>query len=209
METEGLRRFINDVDSNSAAPGGGSVAALSGALGAALVRMVGQLTVTKKRYQNHDADARAGFEKAMDVMGTLKERFMSAVDDDTEAFEGVMEAYRLPKGTDMERLIRTKSIEKATIRAIHVPLSVAGDALEALNHLDVCLTVGNPNTISDLGVARLMFISALEGALMNVRINLPGIDDVRRGAYEKNAKDILEAARPVIEALKARLDDMI
>ncbi len=209
MELEGLRRFINDVDSNQPAPGGGSVAALSGALGASLVRMVGQLTVTKKKYQTHDPLDRADFEKAIDVMGRLKERFMNAIEEDTEAFEAVMEAYRLPKSTDMEILIRKKSIEKASIRAIHVPLTVANDALEALGHLEVCIKCGNPRTMSDLGVGLLMFNAALEGALFNVKINLPDIDEIRRGSYETNVKEIKARAKELTDPLKEKLESLI
>jgi len=168
-----LCAFVDTVSSDSPAPGGGSVAALAGALGAALAAMDANLTVGKKGYE-------AAWE-ALSALGmkaqTLKSALLEAVDEDTEAFNGVMEAMRLPKSSDAEKLARSAAIEEAEKRAARVPLRTAGLCLEAMG---LCLDAarsGNVNSVTDAATGCAMAYAGLQSAVLNVRINVRGLSD--------------------------------
>ena len=172
-----VERFVDEVSSNSPAPGGGSVAALAGSLGAALAAMVANLTVGKK-----------GYEAAWDSSSNLAERaqalkaaLLSAVDDDTKAFDDVLAAMRLPKTTDQEKRARSDAIAAAYEKATAVPLATARFCLQAIEVAQEAAVIGNKNSISDAGVGALLAKAGLESAVLNVRINLPS---VREGAFK-------------------------
>jgi glutamate formiminotransferase/formiminotetrahydrofolate cyclodeaminase len=166
-------RFADLLSTDAPAPGGGSVAALCGALSGALSSMVGALTHGKQGYEEH-------FEE-MEHTGVegqrLKEEFLADVDRDTAAFNRVMDAMRLPKKTDEDKAARSAAIEEATKEATLVPLDVLRRSLEAAKLARIVVERGNKNSISDAGVAALTARTAAEGAYLNVRINLPGIED--------------------------------
>ena len=168
-----IDEFTDLLSTDAPAPGGGSVAALCGALSGALSSMVGALTHGKKGYEDaFDEMEEAGIEGQR-----LKDRFIADVDRDTEAFNRVMDAMRLPKKTDEDKAARLAAIEKATKEATLVPLEVLRRTLEAAKLARVVVEKGNENSISDAGVAALAARTAAEGAYLNVRINLPGIED--------------------------------
>ncbi len=169
-----LRDFTNELSTDSPAPGGGSVSALAGALGSALTCMVANLTVGKKEYQ-------AAWDEMKDVAvqaQRLKDELLRAVDRDTEAFNKVMQAFSLPKKTEEQIAEREKAIEEATKGACLVPLDVIKNSLEILKLAMIVAERGNENAASDAGVASLMAQAAVEGAGLNVKINLPGIQDL-------------------------------
>jgi glutamate formiminotransferase/formiminotetrahydrofolate cyclodeaminase len=165
--------FTDLLSTDAPAPGGGSVAALCGALSAALSSMVGALTHGKKGYEESFG--------AMEMAGIdgqrLKEQFLTDVDRDTAAFNRVMEAMRLPKKTDEDKATRAAAIEEATKGATLVPLEVLRRTLEAAELARIVVEKGNRNSISDAGVAALAARTAAEGAYLNVLINLSGIED--------------------------------
>ncbi|MDR3541588.1 MAG: cyclodeaminase/cyclohydrolase family protein [Desulfosporosinus sp.] len=166
-----LKGFVDEVASSSPAPGGGSVAAYAGSQGYALIAMVCRLTVGREKY-------RAAEEELMSLMLTAekkKESLLSLVDEDTQGFYGVMEAIGLPKGTEEEKTARKKALEAATIQAAEIPLKTARLCLEGLREVPNLLEKGNPNALSDMGVAALMLESGLEGALYNIQINAQGL----------------------------------
>jgi formiminotetrahydrofolate cyclodeaminase len=169
--------FVNEVDSNSPAPGGGSVAALAGSLGSSLSRMVGHLTVGKKKFKALDEDTKLEFNNALIKLEVIKDNLVELIDKDTEAFNLIMSAFKLPKGTDEEKLARKESIEVATIVAIDVPLNVAILCREGMGLLDTIKANGNKNCLSDLGVSMLLMHTGLIGAIMNVKINIPGLSN--------------------------------
>lgn len=165
--------FVNELSSNSPAPGGGSVAALSGSVGAALTSMVAALTHEKR-----------GFESIKDEMETIgnkaqkiKDRLSLLVDEDTLAFNGVMDANRLPANSAEEKELKRKSIISANKYAIEIPLEVAELSLTILEIANDLVRKGNPNSVSDVGVAGEVALAAVRGACMNVLINLPDIPD--------------------------------
>ncbi len=188
--------FANELSMESPTPGGGSTAALAGALAAALVSMVANLTYGNKKYRAHWDVMKTLAEKAQE----LKDQLLRAVDRDTEAFDAVMAAFRLPKKTEEEKAERQRAIEEATKGATRVPLEVMSLALEALKLTGEAAEKGNVNSVSDAGVGALLALSAVEGAYLNVKINLGGIEDASfKEETEKQADTILSEARSIKE----------
>ncbi|MFH0882561.1 MAG: glutamate formimidoyltransferase [bacterium] len=168
-----LTGFAEELASESPAPGGGSVAALAGSLAASLATMVGNLTHGKLEYEKAWDDVEQAAVKGQE----LKDRLLKAIDDDTEAFNGVMAAMRLPKKTDEQIAERSAALDEANKSATLVPYSVCEASLATFDLIDVMVEKGNPNSISDTGVAAYCAHAAVHGAALNVRINLPGIQD--------------------------------
>lgn len=187
--------FANEVDSSSPAPGGGSVSALAGVIGASLARMVGHITVNKKAYKKLDAREQEQFEQALARLLAIKDELLPLIDEDTNAFNAIMAAYKLPKNTEQEKQVRIQAIEDATKGAIEVPMQVANLSLEALKLLKPIEDFGNKNARSDVGVAALQLGAATQGALMNVKINLPGLsDEEEKKTYLDTVEEMFEKA---------------
>ena len=165
--------FLDDLASSSPAPGGGSVAALSGALGAALTTMVCNLTIGKKKYVEAEGDMR----KIKAESEKLRARFTELIDEDTQAFNKVMEAYTLPKDSEAQKALRGAAIAAATKEATLVPLEVMKHCIDAMALAQQVASSGNSNSVSDAGVSALMLHAACEGAALNVKINLNGLAD--------------------------------
>jgi len=165
--------FADELASDSPAPGGGSVAALAGSLGAALVNMVGVLTHDKKGYEAATIEV----ESLSLAARSLKENLLKLVDEDTESFNQVMSAMRLPKKTDEQKSVRDLAILQATKVSASVPLRVMEACLEVVKLSARMAIIGNQNSLSDAGVGILMARAGLEGAAMNVLINLQGLGD--------------------------------
>lgn len=198
--------FADLLASNAPAPGGGSTAALCGALAAALAAMVANLTHGKPEYVQHDGEMDRVAAQAQE----LKERFLHLIDADTEAFNRVMEAMRLPRKSEEEKAAREAAMEAANREATLIPFQVVEtcDGLPAL--IEAVIERGNRNSLSDAGVAALILGTACDGAAMNVRINLQGIED-RRWAKELDARttahqETLHARRTeLLSRVEARL----
>jgi glutamate formiminotransferase/formiminotetrahydrofolate cyclodeaminase len=159
--------------SDSPAPGGGSVAALMGALAASLGGMVANLSAGKRGWDNKLEYFSAWAVKAQQ----LKDELLSLVDEDTHAFNGVMDAFALPKNSAEEKAARTAAIEEATRHATEVPLKVMETAARSYELLSEMADNGNPASVSDVGVGALATRACIEGAAMNVRINLGQLKD--------------------------------
>lgn len=168
-----IRKYIDTLASKAPAPGGGSASALSGCQGIALVMMVAELTIGKERYAEYEEIC----QKAIKNGEKVKKDFLKAIDDDTEAYNKVGEAFKLPKETREEKSIRSKAIQEATILATKVPLETMKIAMKGLNIAQELIGKSNPNCVSDIGVGALNLKTALLGAWLNVKINLPGIKD--------------------------------
>ena len=168
-----LEEFGDVLGSDAPAPGGGSVAALSGALGAQLVAMVCRLSVGKKDLEPHQDEIKVALLRA----DSLSTGLLRRVDLDTEAFNGVMAAFKLPKATDEEKQKRTDAIQLGYKEAVQSPLDIGRECVDVLKLSKRLLGKTNPNALSDLGVAAQQAYAGLEGAIMNVKINLPSIKD--------------------------------
>lgn len=187
-----LSRFADELSMDSPTPGGGSTAALSGALSGALTAMVANLTVGKKGYENAFEELTQTAIRAQE----LKDECLRLVDLDTAAFNKVMDAMRLPKAADEQKAEREAAVEAATKEATLVPLQLLGLSVELLKLAKVVARKGNRNSLSDAGVAALTARAAADGAYYNVRINLPGIRDVAfREGTRKNAIALKSGAR--------------
>lgn len=168
-----LRRFADETASESPAPGGGSIAAYAGALGAALGTMVANLSSHKKGWD----DKWSYFSDAAEKGQTIKDKLLNLVDEDTAAFNGIMAAIRMPKSTDEEKAIRKESLNNATKNAIEVPLQVMKVSASTYDMLQDMAENGNPASVSDAGVGALCVHTAVHGAYLNVCINCSGFSD--------------------------------
>jgi len=186
--------FVTAVAEGTAAPGGGAVAALAGALSAALAEMVARLTIGKKSYAEVEQTMNAVAAAASD----LRQRLMRAIDEDIQAFNAVMEAYRLSKD-DPER---PAAIQNAMVHAADVPLNVARLALDAMQLAEQVARLGNKNAASDAAVAALVGLAAVEGAALNVRVNVASLEDDGLAArYQNDIMVIVEQARVMRDAV--------
>jgi glutamate formiminotransferase / formiminotetrahydrofolate cyclodeaminase len=176
--------FLEELAAPTAAPGGGSASAYAGAMGAGLVAMVAGLTIGKKKYAEVEAQM-----QAIRVMAeSLRKALTQAVDDDSSAFEAVMGAFRLPKGTEEEQTKRNATIHLATLNAARVPLKVAKDSVKVMELALKCAKEANLNAISDSMSAFAMSRAALTAADYNVKINLHSLED--RSVGEKMLEDL-------------------
>lgn len=179
-------KFLDQLASNEPVPGGGSVAALSAGIAAALAAMVANLTVGKKKYVEVEEEMKAIHEN----MQNMKEAFASFIDQDANSFDDVMKAFKLPKESDEEKALRATAIEESYKLAASVPLAVAKSCAEMFPYIEAVVVKGNQNAVTDGMVSCMMARTAILSALLNVKINLTGIQDT---AYvEKVSKEIKE-----------------
>lgn len=198
-----LREFANELSIDSPAPGGGSTAALCGALSASLSSMVSNLTVGKKDYEDVQSEIKDIAVKAQ----KLKDEFLRAVDLDTAAFNKILEAFRLPKKTETHREEREFAVEEATKEATSVPLEVLKKSVDALKLAKMVAVKGFKNSLSDAGVAGITAQAAAEGAYYNIRINIPNIKDAKfsslimkqAASLKKEAVELGEELREFVE----------
>ncbi len=201
-----LREFCNETLSESPAPGGGSVAALMGALGASLGGMVANLSAGKRGWD----DQLQYFSNWAVKAQQLKDELLSLVDEDAAAFNKVMDAFALPKGSAEEKAARSAAIEQATKYAAEIPLKVMETSFKSYELLSDMAEKGNPASISDVGVGALATRACIEGAAMNVRINLSSLQDekvksdLQQKVRELRTKSDSEFKR-IFEAVEAKL----
>jgi len=173
IKDKSVQVFLNELASKASTPGGGSAAAIMGAMGAALASMVCNLTIGKKGYENVEGDLKAILKETEE----LRERLTDMVRADVEVFDQVMGAYGMPKDTDEQKAQRSDAIQTALRAATDVPLSCARACAEVIDLCKPTAEKGNKNVISDAGVAVLAAYAALRSAALNVYINVPGIKD--------------------------------
>lgn len=199
-----VTEFIEQTGSDSPTPGGGSVSALAGSLGSALAKMVGELSFGKKSYEALDENIKEEFTKNHKELVDKIEQLKSIIDEDSSAFDEVMIAFKLPKETDEEKKARSEAIQKGYKHALEVPKKCADLCLEVLELQKVFANYGNINAITDIGVGALLAYSGLEGALLNVKINLLSIkDEDYRNNMENEIDKTLNAGKDLKEELLA------
>ncbi|MDQ3929963.1 MAG: cyclodeaminase/cyclohydrolase family protein [Chloroflexota bacterium] len=177
--------FIIQLASANPTPGGGSASALAGAMAAAMVEMACNLTVGREKFRSAEEELQVVLARAKE----LREQMLAAVDEDTDAYDAVSQAYKLPKGTDAEKNERTAAIQAALKQASEVPFRVARAAAETAQLAVIAIEKANPNVASDARVARLLADAARDGAVANVEINLSSITD---SDYADRMRDELE-----------------
>lgn len=188
LATLSISEYARRLASADPTPGGGSASAVVGALGAALISMVAQLTGASPKF--------APIAERMRIVAGEGQRFsasfIAAIDEDVAAFDKVSAAYKLPKGTDTERTARTAEIQTALVGATDVPMKVVKLALETVRFAVELVDAGNPNAISDAGCAALFAQTAARGAALNIRINIKALKDAALAeSYESRLSDLL------------------
>lgn len=189
-----VSQFLAELASSTPAPGGGSVAALSGALGAALVSMVCNLTVGKKKYADAERDIKAILEKSEH----LRCKLTDLLEADVQAYTAVSQAMKMPRATEEEKAARTKVMQKALKEATVVPLHIAEACVEVIALCQPAAEKGNKNAVSDAGVAILMAEAGLRSAALNILINLGWIEDQSFTAQKQGQLDVLLEGKPAV-----------
>lgn len=173
LVTMTIQQFLSELAKGTATPGGGSAAGLAGAQGAALLSMVCNLTIGRKKY----AEVEAEMEAALDKAERLRLRLVELMDEDTRAFDGVMAAYRLPKDTPEQKAARSAAIQAGLKEATRTPMETLDACVAVLELAPQVVSKGNPNVISDGGAGILAAHAGVMTAALNVRINLNAIKD--------------------------------
>lgn len=166
-----LNRFLGKVAADTPTPGGGSASALAGALSASLVAMVAGLSFKKGQAK------KKGMEEMRKKALTIQKRLFRAIEEDSRSFDAVIRAFRLPKGSEKERLHRARMIQKAYQNATLPPQVVCQQSIQLLDFSKILILKGNPNAISDAGVAAFLADAALAGGLLNIGINLVAVTE--------------------------------
>ena len=174
-----VKDYLDLLKSDAPAPGGGSVSALAGAQGVGLFMMVADLTLGKEKYADYQEICAQAKEKGV----SLYEELVASIDKDTDAFNLIADAFKMPKETDEEKAARRKAIADGTLVATQVPFRTMQLGYEGLMIAKEMIGKSNPNAASDLGVAILNLTACIKGAWLNVLINLPGVKDEEKAAY--------------------------
>lgn len=198
--------FIDELASNSPAPGGGSVAALCGSLSAGLTSMVGNLTIGKEKYQENWEK----MQQVFNVSEKLRADFVRLMNDDTESFNIFMAAMKMPKATDEEKTARKAAMAQASKTTTEVPLLTLETCAEAAKLACAAACLGNPNAASDAGSAALLAEAAGKAASYNVRINLPGVKDEAFAAEcRTRMTDALKTIAEYSEKTAAKMEEAL
>jgi formiminotetrahydrofolate cyclodeaminase len=194
--TEPLQVYLDDAAANKPAPGGGSVSACAGALGAALVSMVCNLTRGREKFADVEAEIVALVEASEAARGRLEQ----LLQEDTTAYGGVIVAYKMPKETTEEQAARSQAIQDGLIIAADVPLEICRVAVEVCRLAKVAAGIGNPQAVTDAGIGAILGEAAVVGAALNVRINLGSIKDEAYVAKAAAEIDEIQAAAAALRA---------
>ena len=191
-----IEGFLHAMGSNDPTPGGGAAAAIADATGAALIAMVGRLTLGKAGFEDIDERMRSLVERA----DAARRDFLTLADSDAGSFEAVMAAFRMPKGSEVEAAVRTEAIQRGLERAGGVPLEIARRAVDLMELAEDATAMGNPNAASDGMTAAGMLVAAVIGARANVEINASSLkDETRRQALLDEVTGIRERAEELLE----------
>jgi len=201
-----LSEFQSVLASENPTPGGGTASAVALGQAGALACMVAKLTLGSNKWETGWPIAN----ETLTIANPILERAGQLAKEDSEAFDAVMESYRMPKSTVEEKEVRRQGILKSTLQATHVPLETAEHAVLLLSILPKLAEDGNSNAITDVGVAGLLASAAAKGALFNVKINLSGLNEIQREQIEPKVEYLTEQARTlsrkIMDVVKSKLD---
>lgn len=201
-----IQKFLSDLASSAPTPGGGTAAAVAGAMGAGLAEMVTALTLAREKYAaSHEA-----MRPIAHAAAAAREELLALGREDAQAYDDVVTARRLPKDTDEQKARREERISAANRRAAEVPMRTARAAVRLLEAMPELAEKGNPNAASDAGASALLLEAAAQAALLNVAINLPGVSDSAFvEAMRREAEDLQAAARnrrsAVLEIIRRKI----
>jgi formiminotetrahydrofolate cyclodeaminase len=201
-----LSEFQSVLASENPTPGGGTASAVALGQAGALACMVAKLTLGSNKWETGWPIAN----ETLTIANPILERAGQLAKEDSEAFDAVMEAYRMPKSTDDEKDVRRQGILNSTLQATLVPLETAEHAVQLLSILPKLAEDGNSNAVTDVGVAGLLASAAAKGALFNVKINLSGLNENQREQIEPKVEYLTEQARTlsrkIMDVVKSKLD---
>lgn len=192
-----IKKFINDLESDMPAPGGGSVAGLIAALSGALNSMVYSLTVGKKSYIGLDEKTQDIIRKFQSKSLEFSKRSLEIMDEDRENFLKLMDCYKMPKDNDEEKEIRKNAIKENTIKSMEAPLALARECVIFYENLKVMAEYGNKMLLSDLGISAILLHSAIESSIINVKVNLNGLRSEE--FFEELDKELIKMLERSIE----------
>ncbi|WP_455799891.1 cyclodeaminase/cyclohydrolase family protein [Clostridium butyricum] len=192
-----IKKFINDLESDMPAPGGGSVAGLIAALSGALNSMVYSLTVGKKSYMGLDEKTQDIIKKFQAKSLEFSKRSLEIMDEDRENFLKLMDCYKMPKDTDDEKETRKNAIKENTIKSMEAPLALARECVMFYENLKVMAEYGNKMLLSDLGISAILLHSAIESSIINVKVNLNGLRSEE--FFEELDKELIKMLERSIE----------
>jgi methenyltetrahydrofolate cyclohydrolase len=198
VRSQTIGDFLDDLASGKATPGGGAGAAVAGAMGAALLSMVANLTIGKKKYVGVEEELKGILNRTEEIRAEMT----NLAQLDAHVFERVMGAYKMPKESDTQASAREAAIQNTLMDATQVPLKVAAWAAELFEYAPTLAEKGNPNAVSDVGVGLLLADAAMKGALLNVDINL-GL--IQNEAFTSDVRQKVTALREGREALRERV----
>ncbi len=201
-----IRAYVDDASAGVPTPGGGSIAALAGALGMSMACMSANFTVGKKKFKDVEREVRGH----LDACLKARDELLRLMDEDTQAYAGVSAAYGMPRETSEQKSARRAAIQKALVVAMDAPLRAVRMCRESLRVLSGLADVANPNLISDVGVAAVLAEAALRAAKLNVEINLKFLKDeelvaATRSEIEEAAREAAENARSTLETVVAAI----
>lgn len=201
-----IREYVSETAGGDPTPGGGSVSALAASLGSALTSMVYNLTKDKKVYRELDEETRNQMDKNFQKIEKSIEKFNNFIDEDTKAFDDVMKAFKMDKETDEEKEKRSQAIQAGYKKALELPLECARECKAVLEGQDAFAANGNINAITDVGVGVLLVYTGLEGALLNVSINLNSIkDEVYKNEKTKEVEKLLKEGKDLKDKLMKKV----
>ncbi len=205
-----ITEFTKVLSQEKATPGGGAAAALSAALAASLTSMVFNLTIDKKTEEAYDEATKASLRNSVEATNRLRTRFLELMAQDAYAFDELMDSYKLPKENEIEKSVRTKKIAEAKKNVLEAPWMLVEEAFDMYDVLKIATEYGNKNAISDAGVAAILLHSAIEGAALNVYINLANseVSDEHIQLKEKT-DELVDKSRAMKEDIVAMTIDKI
>jgi formiminotetrahydrofolate cyclodeaminase len=199
-----IRRFLEKLSSATPTPGGGSASALAGTLSASLILMTAGLSLRKGRLKENELG-----EIRKKVL-TIQKRLFRAIEEDAKSYEAVLKAFHLPKGTEKKRLARSRAIRQAYRKATITPQLVCQQSIELLEYSNTLIVKGNPNALSDVGVAAFLADTAVKGGLLNIGINLgPVRDKSFRKKMHSLAEKLEKRRNQLIRTIQKKLKESL
>ena len=202
-----LEDYINKVDSPSPAPGGGSVMGVVGSLACALAGMVGHLTINKNKFKELTEEEKNNFVNAIEKIKEIKIKLIETIDKDAESFNIFMDAMKLPKNSEEEKLIRKEAISKAAIKSTETPFNILKYSYQLIPLFDIILKYGNAGVITDIASAYILIYGASKGSILNININTPLIEDkIFLENIKKNSSIYIEKIERCYKEIENKLD---
>lgn len=202
-----LEDYINKVDSPSPAPGGGSVMGVVGSLACALAGMVGHLTINKNKFKELTEEEKNNFVNAIEKIKEIKIKLIETIDKDAESFNIFMDAMKLPKNSEEEKLIRKEAISKAAIKSTETPFNILKYSYQLIPLFDIILKYGNAGVITDIASAYILIYGASKGSILNININTPLIEDkIFLENIKKNSSIYIEKIERGYKEIENKLD---